>query len=311
MYSSIGGLPSEYKWYDYDNLNVRQILISDIPAIERSAIQGRTVDTVSLLSTLTDLSTEKVWGLTEGDAIYILAYLRKSCYTESHLTLTWDCNATTVKNDRGTVFREYHNEEDGWLRRKKMSRVKCGTKNTNLVYANKYKYVTILPKWNQIKTPSKCHVPTLADLHMAEEFADSNEVLWKRFKRFSSVLACLNGADMYEKLDLFEYMYSASYVNEVRNFYKSSYHGIDLRYELLCTECGDEPKIVKRLGAHEVLPQISEKSVMNMQFNLLQAQNIHITEDTPIKKLLYWHSVYQKNAAERKQKEQAAKNKRR
>jgi hypothetical protein len=311
MYSSIGGLPSEYRWYDIKALNVRQILLSDMSAIERSKSQSRMQDTVSLLNEFTDWAEYDIWKLTCGDAIYILAYLRKTCYTESHLTMTWDCYAHAIKNARGTIFREHSDKDDRWLMRNKMKKSKCGTKNTNLVYANKYKYVPIIPKWSALDIPSDCHVPTLYDIHLIEEYSDSNEKDWLKYKKFADVIACIDGSTIEEKLELFAVKHSAKFVRDVNKFYANAYHGIELRYELDCAECGNKPQMVKRLGTHDVLPNITEKSVMNMQFNIMQAMNIQVTEDTPIKKLLYWHSVYQKNAAERKQKELANKAKRR
>jgi hypothetical protein len=311
MFWNIGGLPSNYKWYDFKVVKVRDILIQDLNPLELARLQSRVADLVSVLSSITNLTEENTYCLTLGDAVYIMAYLRKACYTESHLTLTWDCNASTVKNSKGIVFPEYQDLNDKELKILKLHRDFCGTKNTNLVYSYQYKFKPVIPDWTQITIPNNCHVPTLKDLHILEEWQDTDPKLYIKYERFFNQLLCLNGNTVDEKICSFKQAFDLKQLNLIKKFHDDSYHGIDLMYDLQCNCCHNKPTVTQSLTAHEVLPNISSSSVMNMQYNLMQTMNSIIAENTPIKKLLYWHSTHQKHEQERAQKRAALKNTRR
>lgn len=311
MFFSIGGLPTGYRWYNFQHVKVRDILIRDLSAIERSRIQNRVFDLVTLLSDFTNLDMMQLMSLTLGDAVYIMAYLRKACFTESHLTITWDCSANAVLDTKGVVYQEHMDKSDRDLRILGLKRGTCGTKNTNLVYSYQYNFKPIIPDWSSLVIPELCHVPTLFDLHLMEEWSDQDPKAYARHQIYFKHLLCLDGDSIEAKLANLKQAFESKTLKAIAKFHDDSYHGIDLSYGLHCNSCGAKPTIKQSLTPHEVLPNITSMSVMNMQYNLMQAMHTNIQEDTPVKKLLYWHSTHQKHEQERLQKRLAAKKQRR
>lgn len=311
MYFSIGGLPTGYKWYNFQNVKVRDILVRDLSAIERSRIQNRVYDLVSILLDLTNLDMVQLMSLTLGDAVYIMAYLRKACFTESHLTITWDCSASTVLDNKGIVYQEHKDKNDRDLRILGLKRGSCETKNTNLIYSYQYTFKPVIPDWDKIVIPADCHVPTLFDLHLMEEWSDSDPKSYSKHQIYFKQLLCLDGDTVKAKLENLKQCFTNKTLKGIAAFHDESYHGIDLSYGLHCNSCGAKPTVKQSLTPHEVLPNITSLSVMNMQYNLMQTMHTGIQEDTPVKKLLYWHSTHQKHEQERAQKRLAAKKQRR
>lgn len=305
MYYNIGGLLTGFKWYDFKHVKIRNILVQDLSAIDRSRKQKRVVDLIPLLEELTNLTYDQLLTLTIGDAVYIMAYLRKACYTESHLTLTWDCSAEAVKDSRGIVYPEHIGMNKRDLIINKFVRGTCDTKNTNLVYSYQYTFSPIQPKWSEVAMVKNCHVPTLHDLHLLEEWEDDDLKSFTKYKKFFKQLLCLDGSTIEEKLENLKCAFEDRSLNAVGKFHDDTYHGIELTYTLNCNSCGHRPVVKQVLTPHDVLPVIGESSVMNMQYNLMQAMHTSIGEDTPVKKLLYWHSTHQKHEQERAQKREA------
>ena len=83
------------------------------------------------------------------------------------------------------------------------------------------------------------------------------------------------------------------------------YCSVKVTRAMRCNFCPAQHAVTSDLNIMQYLRVFSEKSMMNMQFNLNTLFNASLPEDMPIKTLLYHHGCYQqdKRAAEKQKRE--------
>lgn len=307
-FTFIGGLPSGYRFYDFDMVFLRHIEVRDTPMIETMKEFKRPADVFLFLrKILPDLNDKQIWSLTLDDCVYILTYLRKICYTESPITVTWDCFNQVVTHSELRL--QFHPDKlglpDHELHSLQLTRRTCDRKNSELIYAHAYSYSLKSPDWSKYESvPDKYSVPTLYDAHLLNEMEDLDE--WPMYVQFKTQLLWLKANTVEEKVKAFNEL-DPDDLDVVAGYAKDYDHGVTLTYRLRCFDCGYHPTVTKDLTLYSVLPVISTTSVMNMQYTMFAVKNILVPEDTPIQKLLYWHNAYQKDKQEKKNKAKTAK----
>ncbi len=297
----IGGLLSEYRFYNFTQLFVRPILLRDTPMIEAMRHFKRPMDVAVFLQSITGLTEEQVMSLTIGDCVYILTYLRRLCYTDTPITVTWNCTATVVSSIefRLELHPDKMNLSEHELNPLGLHRRTCGRKNTELIYPYAYSFDTHSADWDSIELPEELRVPTLLDAHLIEEMRDSDD--WPKYSSFEKLLLWIKADTVGEKREAIKNVSPDLFV-ELDSLIKKCDHGIKISYPLRCSDCDTRHTIVKDLDMYSVLPLVSSESVMNMQYSLLGQKNVLVTEDTPLQKLLYWYNAYQKDKRDKANK---------
>lgn len=294
----IGGLLSEYKFYSFDKLFIRPILLRDMPMVEALRHFKRPMDVAVFLQSITDLTEEQVMSLTLGDCVYIFTYLRRLCYTDTPITVTWNCSATVVSSIERRL--ELHPDKmklsEHELQSLNLHRRVCGRKNTELIYPYSYSFDSYSADWATVSIPDGLRVPTLLDAHLIDEMKSLPS--WSKYSAFHDLVLWLKGNTIEEKQAALSNV-SPDLLIELSSIIKSCGHGIRISYPLRCSDCQTRHSIVKDLDVYSVLPMVSSESVMNMQYSLLGQKNVLVSEDTPIQKLLYWYNAYQKDKREK------------
>lgn len=290
----IGGLLSEYKFYDFKQLFIRPILLRDTPMIEALRHFKRPMDVAVFLQSITGLTEEQVLSLTIGDCVYILTYLRRLCYTDTPITVTWNCSATVVSSveRRLELHPDKMNLSEHELDSQGLHRRTCGRKNTELIYPYAYAFDTHTVDWDSVELPADLRVPTLLDAHLLDEMRDLPS--WPRYSMFSDLLLWIKGNSIEEKQNAVSKA-NPDILTDLSSIIGKCDHGISISYPLRCSDCDTRHSIVKGLDMYSVLPLVSSESIMNMQYSLLGQKNVLVSEDTPLQKLLYWYNAYQKD----------------
>lgn len=287
---SVGGLLTEYRLYPFESVISNHIELSHAPMIQDMSSFKRAEHVHALLARLLHLTPDEIWQLTLGDIVYILTLLRAKCYTQTPVTVTWDCHAKAYSDEHGIVFDQHVTPE--YAKEQNYFIVECDRTNSELIYSYNYAYA---PKMMENYEPHpEFHVPTLRDQYLLDELSDADD--WPQYKMFSKFLLCCEGKTIEEKKD------ALSRTKDFRaasKFLKSCEHGVEYSYTLKCATCDSRPQIKKMLDIYSVLPVIDQESIMNIQYTVLREFKAYLPEETPVMKALYWHNLMKKEAQER------------
>lgn len=298
---NMGGLPSEFRFYDdvKGGLLFRPLIIADAPAIAFIRDFRRPYDVYCLFSSVLNLTSDQIWNLTVDDCTYILAYLKSICFTDAPITITWDCRNTVVTNKDKRL--EFHDDKldmsDKDLRSLNLHRRSCDRKNTELIYPRQQIITYDEPDWRQ-PLPPNLAIPTLRDIHILKEAEDDPK--WPAYKGFSKELLWSKGDTFAEKLNTLESI-GIDVIPLVADVSERYSHGLSISFSLTCFDCTSKPTITNKMTMYDVLPSIDNTSMMNMQYTLMGKMGIVTDEKLPLQKLLYWHSAYLKDKQNRQQ----------
>lgn len=298
-YLGIGDLPSNGNvQYSFDEVCVRPLEVGDLTplytAISQTSIRN-------LVRVLTHCVSVDMHQLTDGDLFYALAWVRLYSYPKSSVTVTWKCNEPVILNRLKKIqldprLKKFSEQQ---LKDKGLHVGCCETKNT-IPLSN----VSI----KQIRLPENAGLPEHLDyprvatlIEYDEMYADDpsmNEVarLARWMKRGDTLAEKINflqrlirreGLDVLCKLKAIEANY---------------FHGVKDVYVLDCHRCDTKTRVENIPNILKFFNTTSEESVLNMQFNLANAIHLQTGEDLPAKKLLYWHSCYEKDLIEKEEK---------
>lgn len=292
-YVNIGGLPSGFKLYDFDTLEIRPLLVSDMQNVEYIKVFKRPLDVFLLLKNVLRLDDSRIWQLTIDDCVYILSYLRRICYTDAPITVTWDCNASVVNEiGKRLAFRPEHlHSTPEELRRIGLQRRVCERKNSELIYPHSMEYE--VSSLDDFEIPAGLKIPRLLDAHLYQESYDEMGASIAMFQRH---LIHIDAPTIRERLEFIGN--DLEKLDQIESFADKCFHGIRVGYRLRCFDCNHSPYYSKSVDLWDALPIVDETSMMNIQYTMLVKFHTQIDENTPIKKLLFWHSAYQKDKQE-------------
>lgn len=298
-YLGIGDLPSNGNVpYPFDEICVRPLEVGDLTPLYTSITQ---TSIRNLIRVLQYCVSEDLQQLTDGDLFYTLAWIRLYSYPKSSVTVTWMCKESVILNRLKKIqlnprFKKFSTQQ---LKDKGLHVGDCGTKNT-IPLSN----VSI----KQIRLPEDAELPEILDyprvstlIEYDEKYADDPEL--------NEIADCArwikDGDTLPEKINNLEKLIrkkGLDLINQIKAIKKNFYHGVKDVYVLDCHRCDTKTRVENVPSILKFFNTTSEESVLNMQYNLANAINFPVGEDIPAKKLLYWHSCYEKDLIEKEEK---------
>lgn len=306
-FSSIGGLTSNgFADYTFNTLYVRPLYVGDLVPIY-AAIKMNSLR--NLVHILDFCINENVYDLTDGDLLCAMAWIKIKSYPDQETIVRWTCKEKVIRNHRNHVVFDRPDlfRRDGYYLKDRGLRIeKCGGDNTIPLPPAKTKMV-VLRDLQQDKHFMLPRVRTLIEYDEEYEGTPLAEYAWlARYIKAGTTLA--------EKIDLLRKLVKLNglpFLDRVKKFAEQAYHGTEEVIVLDCRHCDTKRTIQRPHNFMRVFSVTSEESILNMQYNLSHAINIQTDDDTPSKRLLYWHSCYEKDRIqkeEQKQKAEAQKN---
>lgn len=295
----LGGIISDYQFYDFNKIKVRPFTVSDLSAID-TAVKHKSVETmVTLMQDHVDVDVTK---LLDMDFRYVLHWLKQKSFPESSITITWRCVNYPIhikdfpkRYDKRPEIQSLNTME---LHRLGLEKTKCSRLNTEIVYTVRNEVITIPPGF---KLPKGYKFPTVQDLLDAEEMEESPEL-----QMMIPYLMWIKADSLYQAVEEFDWLDFSDAIITTVDGLRALEFGTYINYELTCQSCGKAYPIRKNFDMFNILPGISQKTVMELQYNIFgNFPGAVISEDTPAMKLLFWHSNLVKD--KQKQKEEQAK----
>ena len=296
---SIGNLPSNGNAeYGYLDVSVRPLEIGDLTQLFTASSQGSIRNYISVLSHCISTSA---YNLTDGDLLYALAWVRLHSYPKSTVTVTWDCKEPVIENRKGVA------QLDPKWKRKTIPQLK----DRGLRYATCDRKNTI-PLTNvsikQFKLPDEMHLPDFMTIPTVSTLVEYDEEYCgdPKLERVAKLARYIKDGDtLYDKVKTLNKLmrrHGVSIADEILYWKPKLFHGIKDVYVLDCHRCDKKTRVEKTPDLLKFFNITSEESVLNMQYNLANAINMPTVEETPAKKLLYWHSCYEKDLQEKEEK---------
>lgn len=240
-----------------------------------------------LVETLQQVCDYPITEMTDDDLRYLLSIMDRVSYTEDTRLLEWRCAGAAWRRERT----EQHEPSTVYENPNDLSfvRTTCGILNTSDV-----RYKTIVSPARVL--PSGMRHPRVKTLLEAQTLTDYPEELRDLARWVDSDWPL---RDTIDSLTL----------PEIAVLRQHRYSCVRVRKSVGCNFCMRTTVYEEELNLTRFLRVFSETSMMNMQFNLNTLFNTSITEDTPIKTLLYHHGCYlqDKREADKKKREAAAK----
>ena len=298
----VGGIISDYSDYPFDRIRLKPLEVGDMLTLF-NATQHRSVGTlVNLIQSHVDIDVTQLRVL---DFKYILHWLKQKSYPENVMTVTWTCTNWPIQSIgierviKDVPYLEKLNSTS--LEQLGYERAACKRKNTTLVY-NVRTRTTQIPVG--FKLPKGYKFPLVRDLLEAEDLLEEPE-----YEHIVPYLMWLDCGTLKEALELFDWYddYEKT-AGDIERFQALPY-GTRIMYDLKCNRCDKQYTVDKDLDIFEILPAIDQQKIMDLQYNIFgQFQGAVISEDTPVMKLLYWHSclVKDKQKQEEERRKQAA-----
>lgn len=249
-------------------------------------------DPALLLEVLQQVCDYDIMTMTDDDLRYLLVLVDRVSYTEDTRLVNWRCHSpqwfrrTDDPTRMSVVFANPYDPE--------FDKRSCDSLNTSEV---RYK-VNV----GKVKTlPAGMQHPRVATLSEAAGLVSSgyNADLVEAARWVDSDWPLM---DVVNDLSLAE-------LAIVR---LNMYCSLTVSRHMRCNFCPAEHTITSDLNIMQFLRVFSEKSMMNMQFNLNTLFNASLPEDMPIKTLLYHHGCYlqDKREAEKRRRELEARSRR-
>lgn len=244
---------------------------------------------ISTLQTATDVDVNL---LTDDDLRYLIAMQDRVSYTEDSRVTTWRCHAPSwERGEPGTEERErvFTNPHDN-----SFTKSKCNMLNTQDVRV-------------KVKISEARSLPAGMRYPMANTLQEASELRSRNVN--SALIEVARWVD--SDWPLLEIINSLS-LSEIAVIKKHMHSRVRVVSTLRCGVCQTVHEVDEDLSIRYFLRVYSEKSMLNMYFNLNTLFNTSIPEDQPIKTLLYHHGCYlqDKREADKKRRELEAQRKR-
>lgn len=292
MYAlTVGGLLTEYKYYDFKEVRCRPLAVEHMPLVQDIAHFKRGEYVNTLLCNILDIEPRQVLNLTLGDIVYIFTLMRYKFYTDTPTTVEWKCSSTGYVDGEGHFLFD-QNLSPEYVRANNISTKECDRLNTQLIYSNNFHFEPV--SLENFPNEPILRIPTLFDRILVDEISDRPD--WKYYQKFEKVLLCIRSNTVEGKLDALN---DVSIVSEANDFLADTLHGVEYSYTIRCDTCGATHRISKMLDIYSTLPVIDQTSVMNIQYTCMRDHHVLISEDTPILKAIYWFNLGKKEKMER------------
>lgn len=292
MYAlTVGGLLTEYRYYDFKEIRCKSLAIEHMPLVQDIAHFKRGEYVYTLLCDILDIKPEQILNLTLGDIVYIFTLMRYKFYTDTPTTVEWKCSSTGYVDADGHFLFDQNLPID-YIRANSIRTKECDRLNTQLIYSNNFQFEPI--SLSEFPEDPILRIPTLADRILVDEISDSPD--WKYYKRFEKILLCIQADTVEGKLDALS---DINLISEANDFIARTLHGVEYSYTIRCDTCGTSHKISKMLDIYSTLPVLDQTSVMNIQYTCLRDHHVLLSEDTPILKAIYWFNLSKKEKMER------------
>jgi hypothetical protein len=293
-FRDIGDLPTSFKLYEFKSILARPFTLNELYILSAGT---RVKSVLHVLRAAQMVVSCDINDLTEGDLLYVLAWIRKNSYPESPVNATWVC-ANTILTDQynsvlsidkalGKSMKEI--DRIGWTLKK------CGHENVYLSHGASMS-VKILEK---IDLPVGLCYPIVGTLVEEEELLDDPE-----FKHIVGALRWIKqGETIKDKFDYVKSLGNLDLFNQAMSLSKQGIsHGVTETIPIECMTCshkqtirGIVPNLIKFFAGY------TDTSLYNMQYNLASAFNINIEDSMPSQKLLYIHSSFVKDLNHKKE----------
>jgi hypothetical protein len=282
----IGELPSTRMDYSFDRVLVRELMISDISLLELVQGMKKIYLIVNLIQNLTNLTNQQVWSLTEGDAAYILSYVKRLSFTDIPIPLAWTCkNPVITRKGFRLDFLTEKGLSDREIEARGYEHRTCGLKNAELIYPYSMRTEIVSPTIGEIDLNSSLlRMPRLRDLYLIQDMRDEKD--WPRYARLEELLLWLPGQTASDKKALLAELVDVR--EKAQNYIRQS-------YAIRCAECDYRGSVPKRVDMFNALHLINSITVMNKQYNIMKVFGVLPAEETPLRKLLFWVSAYKKD----------------
>lgn len=293
----IGGLLSNFEFYDFDRLRVRTLTIGDL-SILRDAVETRNLDTLVLL--MQDKIDQDINQLLEMDFRYLMFWIKAKSFPESPMTLTWTCTNHPVHHQG--YPRQYAKDpalkklNTDTLKRIGYERTMCGKKNTEIIRQFNQD-VRVMPRG--FRLPQGYKFPRVKDMLQAEELKED-----KGYGELADLLCWIDEPDLARAEEVFDWedRDSGQTIERIRELRKNHSYGVGIGYKLTCFRCGHEYPINEaNPSIWDIFPRMGTQAVVDMQYNIMSQFKSYLDESTPTMKFLYWHSLYVKHRKEQEE----------
>lgn len=300
-YISIGALPSNGNVsYSFKDVSVRPFELGDLTPLFTAIQQSNIYNLIKTLQHCVDVDIEQ---LTDGDLLYVMAWIRMFSYPKSSVIVTWKCHHTVIEDHKNKIVLDprIKSWSNSRLKDRGYKHAKCLRKNTvplTDVSIKQYR----LPEGIQL--PDGFDFPRVSTLIDFDENYDGTkqELLAKKARWVS------HGTTLEEKikwLNRYTRKNGLSILADITSFEKRYFHGVKDVIRLDCMRCDSKDSVERIPNVIKFFSVTSEESILNMQYNLASAIGLHTDSDTPSKNLMYWHSCYEKDRIEKEEQRRA------
>lgn len=295
-YVDIGDLPTGAATYDFDRLYMRQFILEDLQLLHHG-MTSKVRPHQHIIRAVQLTCNQDITRLTDGDFIYVMAWLRKQSFPEFPIQAKYTCQNPVYVNANNNIGTFASPAEAA---AQKFSLHPCGAVNKLLVRKNFVKVYTLDDDDLVIKHPEIdfARVETLTDYH---EHIDENPrdkhvadlARWvKRGKTFKAKLMYLLAQPDFKLFDEIE---------KTKDHY---FHGITENIQLVCGQCNHERWHESNPCLLKFFSDNTDKDIYNMSYNLMSQFGAAPDLKLPARMFIYHHSTL---VADRRDAENKAK----
>lgn len=295
-YVDIGDLLSGAATYDFDRLYVRQFVLEDLQLLHHG-MTTRVRPHQHIIRAVQLACDRDISQLTDGDFLYVMAWLRKQSFPDFPIQATYTCNHMVYVNEKNNIG-EFDDPKEAAKRGYNLQ--PCGANNRVLVRQTGMKIHTLDDDDLVIQHPEIdfARVNTLTDYH---EYIDENPrdkyvadlARWvKKGNTFKAKLRYLLAQPDFKLFDAIE---------QTRKKY---FHGITETMQLVCGQCNhvriheSDPVLLKFFADN------TDKDIYTMSYNLMSQFGAPPDMKLPARMFMFHHSTL---VADRRDAENKAK----
>lgn len=300
-YVDMLGIPSDFRFYDFDAIYYRPFELKELAIIHQGLILKSVQHIIRAVQLVVSCDLNE---LTDGDFLFVMAYLRVYSYPNAPMTSNWTCNSEVIedKNDQYVHNETIEKMSDAKLARLGYTRSVCGHENVSLVHGYKISHV-MLPE--KLKIPEYLILPRVGTLVEAEELLEE-----PKYKNIVGKLRYIkSGTTLLDKLKWLKARPNkmALILSQISKLQKSSIHGMEEYIPLRCLRCDTKRSYTKIPDMLKFFAVASPESIMDMQYNLLTSYGMQPDDDMQSRKFLYLHSCHVKDKNEEEERRLAKK----
>lgn len=295
-YVDIGDLLTGAATYDFDRLYMRQFILEDLQLLHHG-MTSRTRPHQHIIRAVQLTCSQDITQLTDGDFLYIMAWLRKQSFPDFPIQAKYVCHNPVYTNAKNNIG-HFDNAADA--AKQKFYLRPCGAENKILVRQNKVKIYTLEDDDLTIDHPDIdfARVRTLTDYYEHIEKNPRDKYVaelarWvKKGTTFRAKLLYLLAQEDFKLWDAIE-------AHKKRYF-----HGVTENIQLVCGQCNhvrwheSNPCLLKFFSDN------TDKDIYNMSYNLMSQFGAAPDLKLPARMFIYHHSTL---VADRRDAENKAK----